>query len=301
MARFGERTRSGTQITGWTKRPTAAAAAYGTATGGTSSTITVDGVSYTLLTFTSTGTLTVTKAGVFDVLLVGGGGTGGQWLCTSVGGGTGGGGGGGVLQTQITLSANATVTIGGGASRSNVATGSPTVVGALASFDMNNVAAIGGGSSYILDCGGDEFTAGGCGAGGYGASGGVAGGDGFQGGNGGNGANGAGGGGGGGSASGTAATTNNGGAGAAGKDISAFLGQVAGTTLIAGGGGGGGLSSGGAAGSGGGGAGSAGIGSNTNHGTANTGGGGGGGYNGTGAIQRYGNGGSGVAYIRFKA
>ena len=50
-------------------------ATYGTATGGaSSSTITVSGVQYTMLTFTSTATLTVTKAGLFDVLLVGGGG-----------------------------------------------------------------------------------------------------------------------------------------------------------------------------------------------------------------------------------
>ena len=47
---------------------------YGTATGGTSSSITVGGVNYTLLTFTSDGTLTVTGAGLFDVYMVSGGG-----------------------------------------------------------------------------------------------------------------------------------------------------------------------------------------------------------------------------------
>ena len=51
---------------------------YGTATGGaSSSTITVGGQSYTLLTFTSDGNLTVSAAGLFDVLLVAGGGGGG--------------------------------------------------------------------------------------------------------------------------------------------------------------------------------------------------------------------------------
>jgi hypothetical protein len=38
--------------------------------------ITVGGEAYTLLTFTSAGTLTVTKAGLFDVLRFGGGGGG---------------------------------------------------------------------------------------------------------------------------------------------------------------------------------------------------------------------------------
>jgi hypothetical protein len=42
-------------------------ASYGTATGGSSSSITVGGQNYTLLTFTSDATLTVTKAGLFDV------------------------------------------------------------------------------------------------------------------------------------------------------------------------------------------------------------------------------------------
>ena len=48
---------------------------YGAATGGTGVTsTTVGGVNYAYTTFTSTGTLTVTKAGLFDVLLFGGGG-----------------------------------------------------------------------------------------------------------------------------------------------------------------------------------------------------------------------------------
>ncbi len=45
---------------------------YGVATGGTSSSITVGGVNYTLLTFTASGTLTVATAGLFDVLIFGG-------------------------------------------------------------------------------------------------------------------------------------------------------------------------------------------------------------------------------------
>jgi hypothetical protein len=48
--------------------PSGGGVGYGTATGGSSSSITVGGQNYTLLTFTSSSTLTVTKAGLFDVL-----------------------------------------------------------------------------------------------------------------------------------------------------------------------------------------------------------------------------------------
>jgi hypothetical protein len=54
-------------------------ATYGTATGGSSSSITVSSVNYTLLAFTTDATLTVSKAGLFDVMLVGGGGGGWYW------------------------------------------------------------------------------------------------------------------------------------------------------------------------------------------------------------------------------
>lgn len=68
---------------------------YGSASGGTSSSITSSGVSYTLLTFTTDGTLTVSKDGLFDVLLVGGGGNGGNTITNERAGGGGGGGGSG--------------------------------------------------------------------------------------------------------------------------------------------------------------------------------------------------------------
>jgi hypothetical protein len=64
---------------------------YGNASGGTSSSITASGVGYTLLTFTSDGTLTVNRSGLFDLLLVGGGGAGGGFGCAGDGGGGGGG------------------------------------------------------------------------------------------------------------------------------------------------------------------------------------------------------------------
>jgi len=67
---------------------------YGTATGGSSSSITVGGLAYTLLTFTSDANLVVSKAGLFDVCLVAGGAGSGRTDTTTA---TGGGGGGQVL------------------------------------------------------------------------------------------------------------------------------------------------------------------------------------------------------------
>ena len=66
-------------------------ATYGTATGGSSSSITVGGINYTLLTFTTDQNLVVSKAGLFDVLLIGGGAGGGF---SSAGSPTATGGGG---------------------------------------------------------------------------------------------------------------------------------------------------------------------------------------------------------------
>jgi hypothetical protein len=51
---------------------------YGTATGGSSSSVVVGGINYTLLTFSTDSNLVVSKSGLFDVLLIGGGGSGGS-------------------------------------------------------------------------------------------------------------------------------------------------------------------------------------------------------------------------------
>jgi hypothetical protein len=93
-----------------------AGSSYGTATGGIGSptAVTIGGVDYEYLTFNSTGTLTITKEGFFDYLAVGGGS--GCRDYTSVNGG-GGGGAGSLVQGSIYLSANQTITIGGGSSR----------------------------------------------------------------------------------------------------------------------------------------------------------------------------------------
>lgn len=266
---------------------------YGTATGGTSSSITVSGQSYTLLTFTSDSTLTVTKSGLFDYLLVAGGGGGGRgYNSTSLKGG--GGGAGGVIAGTIYLTANATVVVGAGGSGVNVTNGYASSLGN--STDGNAVPGGGRGGCY----GGNgsersQASSGGSGGGGCGGDVTIAGvsmADGITGYSGGAGS-GNGGGGGGAGAAGSAGNVSNG-AGGAGRDISAWLGQSSATTYKGGGGGGGGTT-GGAGGTGGGGAGgSTAAGANA---TANSGGGGGGAS--TGSADG-GNGGSGIVYVRFK-
>jgi hypothetical protein len=264
---------------------------YGVATGGTSSSITVDSVAYTLLTFTSDSTLTVTTAGLFDVLMFGGGGGGGGGQSAGDSVRSGGGGGAGIkVQSTIYLSANQTITIGaGGAGGPDNSSG----VNGVASEIDTLLNAIGGGGG-----GGVDFIAAkslGTGGGGFGLSGRTAGvgilgtNYGFDGGLGAN-LN-AGGGGGGVTAVGGAASGGTGGAGGAGYDVSAFIG---GSALFKGGGGGGGAqTTGGAGGSGVGGAGSTGAG---NSAAANTASGGGGVRN----TNTAGNGGSGILYVRFK-
>ena len=91
--------------------------AYAKCTGGSSSQITIGGKAFTLLTFTSDSTLTVSRAGLLDVYMVGGGGNG--W------GGDGqvavgaGGGGGSYRNVQISITAGShNVDVGGAVSQS---------------------------------------------------------------------------------------------------------------------------------------------------------------------------------------
>jgi hypothetical protein len=100
----------------------------GTATGGTSSSITVGGQNYTLLTFTSDGTLTVTAGGLFDFLIISGGGGGGRDATGASAYRGGGGGGGGVVElTNIYLTANQTVTVGAGGAAAGATSNAPPV------------------------------------------------------------------------------------------------------------------------------------------------------------------------------
>jgi hypothetical protein len=263
---------------------------YGVASGGASTAITVDGVAYTLLTFSSDDNLVVSKSGIFDCLLVGGGGGGGAngFNVNYVGGG----GGGGVALSTVYLNATTyAVDIGAGGARIQQGLTSRLDTG------FTSLSAVGGGNG----AGGTGFGAvldlsgyGGCSGGGAGEPAPVGtarlGAQGFTGGNGVLTRGQAGGGGGGGGANGSVGSGTVGGAGGAGFDASSFRGETGGTTFYAGGGGGG--ASGGAGGSGGGG-------NRNTAGLPNT-GGGGGGNTATGTDNSEA-GGSGIILVRFKA
>ena len=96
---------------------------YGVATGGTSSSISDGGFNYTLLTFTSDGTLTVSTAGLFDVLILGGGSGGGREPAGAGRAGGGGGGGGILLETIYLTPATYSVQVGAGGAGSTVDNG----------------------------------------------------------------------------------------------------------------------------------------------------------------------------------
>jgi len=262
------------------------AATYGAFTGGTA--LPTPPAGYTGASFTTDSNLVVTRAGLFDCLLVGGGGGGGITAGASY---CGGGGGGGVtVETIYLAAATYSVDVGaGGAKQRNGLSSRLTA-------SLTSLTAVGGGRGGGAESGFtvDSPTVGGSGGGGLatGASAqaytGALGSQGFSGGNGvttnGQGA----GGGGGGSANGAAGSGTVGGAGGAGYDATSFVGT---STTYAGGGGGGGAS-GGAGGSGGGGG-------RATNGTANTGGGGGG--NNAVATDNAGTGGSGIVIVRTKS
>jgi len=245
------------------------------------------------ITFTASGTLTVTTAGFADIVVCGGGGGGGATITVD----NGGGGGGGEISTSVYLPVGTlTVTIGAGGAINT--RGNTT--------RLNDFYGIGGGPGGQNIPGHGSMGFGGSGGGGSdGASPANSAGLGLpgQGNDGGPGANSqnwgtsAGGGGGGATAVGGTGTLLAGGTGGAGESTTLFGttpagAYVAGAFAYAGGGGGGrGNGSPGAGGSGGGGAGGTSAGT---AGTANTGGGGGGAQN----VQTTGLGGSGFVGIR---
>jgi prepilin-type N-terminal cleavage/methylation domain-containing protein len=255
------------------------------ATGGT---ITYAG-GYTIHTFTSSGTFTVTGSGNVEYLVVAGGGGGGSYD-------GGGGGGGGVRTGTLSVSSNKTVTVGNGGSSG--AKGSDSV------FDT--ITSIGGGLGGFSAGGGNGGSGGGQ-AGNYGDHGYGTSGQGYDGGHGATDVNGGPGGGGGGGAGavGSNSTTGtccgaNGGSGTSSS--------ISGSVQYYGGGGGGGAyyyvgpplsycgsnTSGGA---GGGAGGNIWTSSAPVVGTANTGGGGGGGGSQTGWEGAAG--GKGIVIVRY--
>ena len=252
---------------------------------------------YKYLTFTASGTITVTTAGFADIIVLGGG-AGGSTNTATAGGG--GGAGGSLVVTNAYLEVGTlTVTVGaGGATSTNTFNSKQGNSSRIGSYY-----GVGGGAAGGRDNGVANGFPGGCGGGASGSDsqasplgGGGMSGQGFDGGNGVN--SGAGGGGGGTSAVGANAVANVGGNGGAGSTTT-IAGTtpsgayVAGSYAFGGGGGGGGNgSTAGTGGSGGGGAGATG-GATATAGSANTGGGGGGSDAGLGN-----SGGSGLVIVR---
>ena len=115
------------------------AAFYGAATGGSSSSITVSGVNYTMLTFTTDSNLVVSRAGLFDCLVVGG--AGGAGANSGLSSYMGGGGGGGVAEQTIYLAA-ATYAIDIGAGGAKSSSGLTT---RLVTSDFKSLSGVGGG------------------------------------------------------------------------------------------------------------------------------------------------------------
>ena len=272
-----------------------AGSGYGVATGGSSSSITVNSINYTLLTFTTDSNLVVSTAGLFDVLIFGAGGGGG-----SSGGAanTGAGGGAGGAQTSTVYLSAATYAVDVGAGGATYTNGLGSAIGTA----VGSIASGGGGfGSGAVPLSHPGIAGGGSCGGGQSAADpltriGLAGVNGITGFNGGTctyqGNASAGGGGAG--ALGANGVSSTGGAGGAGIEVNTF---ISGSSLFKGGGGGGGGATGGAGGSSVGGAGGTG---NANGGTAsaNTAGGGGGGGSTTSNLG--GAGGSGIVYVRFK-
>ena len=139
---------------------------------------------YKYLTFTASGTITITTAGFADILVVGGAGGGGTGNATNVGGG--GGGGGGVLVATNVYLAVGTLTCTVGAGGASAALGNTSRLdsfyspgggsGGTASIFPGLLGGSGGGGTGSTGTGGTGVTGignnGGSGAGLYGGGGG---------------------------------------------------------------------------------------------------------------------------------
>jgi hypothetical protein len=240
------------------------------------------------LTFSASGTITVTTAGFADIVVCGGGGGSGN---------SGAGGAGGVLQVTSAYLPVGTLTVTVGAGGARATTGNTSIIGGTyfgvggGTCSLSSEPGFGGGSG---GGGGSQAGAGGAGVAGQGNAGGTSSAP-------------AEGGSGGGGASAVGANASGSGAGSAGGNGGAgTTTSIAGTTptstysagnyALGGGGGGGGRGSGGTGGSGGGGNGVGGIDTATGTaGAANTGGGGGATYASTTKGTA---GGSGIVIVR---
>jgi hypothetical protein len=126
-----------------------------TFTGGSPTTapLTIGSTTYTIYTFTTSGTITISAAGAIDLLVVGGGG-GGSTINSGGWSGTGGGGAGGVVYypTLIVTTGMYTITVGSGGTNNAVYTASPSVNNGVDSVALGLTAKGGGG--------GGDYTAG---------------------------------------------------------------------------------------------------------------------------------------------
>lgn len=225
-------------------------ATYGAATGGTSASRTIGGLNYTVLTFSSNDNLVVSRAGLFDVLLLGGGG-GGAGSTSATGNRAGGGGGSGALiglasTTTLFLTAGTyavTVGTGGAGGAGGGGNGSPSRIGTL-------ISAAGGGGAGGSTSGGPNGNAQRGGSAGGNNSGAQTTIDSSFGKDGGSGTEAGAGGGGGYSTAGGSVASTTGGAGGNGVDVSSW-GTSGSTDNVSAGGGGGGQVAGGSAGTGG--------------------------------------------------
>ncbi len=295
IGQYGSASIIRTASNAWTIIPFAGGAALlsdsaisGTTGSPTTNTYTSGGINYKTYSFTGSGSITTTKTGLVDFLVIAGGGGGGS--ARSGGGGAGGyrtnaGNSGGnepyAEQFLSLASGTYTITVGaGGAGGTSGANGSNSI--------LSTVTSTGGGKGGNSTLAGNTGGSGGGGGNALGAGGAGTANQGFAGGAS-TGASGTGGGGGAGQVGSAGAS----GGGAGGNGIAS---TITGTSVTRAGGGGGGGGGGGAGGTGGGGTGASTAGNATN-GTANTGGGGGGLYDGATS----GNGGSGLVVIRVLA
>lgn len=120
----------------------------------TESEITIDGVVYTVLTITSSGTLTVNRAIDADVWLCGGGGDGAPGYAPDFGDPYSGGGGGGghiAKTSSFTLSKSIQCVIGAATGASNF--GELVAAGGTSATDENGGSGASGGGAGLIDRG----------------------------------------------------------------------------------------------------------------------------------------------------
>jgi hypothetical protein len=143
IAQYGAATAIRTGSNAWTLVPFTGGAGNADFSNTATGTYTDSGINYKYVTFTGSGTLTITTAGYADVLILGGGGSG------ATGDGGGGGGGGLIVQNVILTAGAKTVTVGAGAA--GVGSSSIGITGSYSAIDY--LVAVGGG-------GGGRTTAG---------------------------------------------------------------------------------------------------------------------------------------------